>query len=504
MFYYITHGLIPLFIRENLEITIFFGTLTYMLFFMNWVVNTNWEDKFNWVSIILGTTGLFYLHYSNISLLIKYEVIFTTIWFVLFFYHASTWISNYNLVMTESTMTSLKRRKESSLFRYFITIPTSKNAAGHWNEPPFRNFIHFALVFVYGALLVLHSVAFVLPTTYECIGASSPLCCTYNFVMEGFNQHEVNKNFCSGKVNIAFAGSWSTGKTYVINSILGHDYATSQSAPAPTTDKFTCITLGAPYNDPIHSDDYEQRQHCEIMSHINDVTHKQCDEQLTNILDVADTNKEFESFVFYDMPGYQREYGKDCAYKTYYQKLIDMVDFIYVVWDVNHGKIEGEFADYFKNKARGTGFEIIYNRYKEDAADMGFLNQQYAQLSSGVEILSEMYTIKVHENNTEYETQFQEDMQLLRAKIKSVNQTVHDNRKKMMKSNLRKYQNHVTGIFSLYKFKTSEKLIEEDLNLHAPPKNSLDLLSIFFGYLNILQQQVQEYFHTHFTDEQKS
>eukprot|EP00555_Chaetoceros_dichaeta_P015003 CAMPEP_0198258388 /NCGR_PEP_ID=MMETSP1447-20131203/7842_1 /TAXON_ID=420782 /ORGANISM="Chaetoceros dichaeta, Strain CCMP1751" /LENGTH=75 /DNA_ID=CAMNT_0043945505 /DNA_START=714 /DNA_END=938 /DNA_ORIENTATION=+ len=75
--------------------------------------------------------------------------------------------------------------------------------------------------------------------------------------MDGFHHHILSRSFCSAHVNIAFAGSWSTGKTYLINELLGHTYATAQSAPAPTTDKFNCITLGSPYRDVVRSDDYE-------------------------------------------------------------------------------------------------------------------------------------------------------------------------------------------------------------------------------------------------------
>ena len=75
-------------------------------------------------------------------------------------------------------------------------------------------------------------------------------------------------NYCSGPVRVGFAGSWSTGKTTIISALLGHNYSTAQIAPAPTTDKFICIALGAPYSDPIRSDDYEMRKNCDLMSHL--------------------------------------------------------------------------------------------------------------------------------------------------------------------------------------------------------------------------------------------
>ena len=138
--------------------------------------------------------------------------------------------------------------------------------------------------------------------------------------------------------------------------------------------------------------------------------------------------------------------------------------------DVNHGKIEDDFAEFFQNKARGTNYELIYNRYSRDNVDMSFLNQQYAKMSTGQEILSEMYTTKVHENNTHSRDQFEEDILHLRAKIKSVNQTVHDNRKKMMKENLIQHRNKMTGINALRRLKICDRLINEDLNLHVQPK----------------------------------
>lgn len=144
----------------------------------------------------------------------------------------------------------------------------------------------------------------------------------------------------------------------------------------------------------------------------------------------------------------------------------------YSTGDVSHGKLEDEFAEMFRNKARGTHYELIYNRYVNDAVDMAFLNQQYAKMSNGQEILSQMYTMKLHENSTEFATEFKDDVLLLRAKIKSVNQTVHDQRKKLMKENILAQREKITGLFSLRKLKMADRLVAEDLNLHVPPKTS--------------------------------
>jgi hypothetical protein len=282
--------------------------------------------------MIICAAGLLYLHYSDAPLLLQYEVIFVNLWAALLFYHYSTWRNNYDKVADELSkipLTASLRPFQGSIFRYFITVPTTKNASNQWNAPPFKNAIHVFLIFGYMTLLLLHIVPFFTPI--NCLNDPSPLCCRYNYAMQGFAPHEVNPNFCSGRVRIAFTGSWSTGKTYLISALLGHNYSTAQSAPAPTTDKFVCLSLGAPYSDPVRSDDFDRRRHCEIMSHINDVTLKTCGSTLPNVLDVADANQEFDNFVFFDMPGWQREYGEECTYRTFYSQLIDKADFVYVV-----------------------------------------------------------------------------------------------------------------------------------------------------------------------------
>lgn len=463
--------LAPAFVKENLQLILFIAVLTYVLFMVHWVATTDWESKFNWFSLIIASTGLLYLHYSHAIFVHQYELVFVCLWGTLWFYHFSTWNNNYEKVREElnarSVVASL-RQFEGSMFRFLITLPRTKNSANQWETPPFRNAIHVMLVFLYGALLSLHTVPFFAPIAY-CSGDISPLCCRYNYVVDGFDTQSVSKDFCSGPVRIAFSGSWSTGKTTIINALLGHNYSTSQIAPAPTTDKFVCLTMGAPYSGPVQSDDYERRKDCEMMSHINDVTHKVCEKTLPNVLDVADVNTEFRGFSFFDMPGWQTEYGQDCTYKTFYQQLIEKMDFVYVVWDVNHGKIEDEFARLFQSKARGTSYEVVYNRFQAGTTDMAFLNQQYAKMSNGQEILSEMYTIKIHEH---MDPAFQDDILHLRAKIQSVNQTVHDNRKKLMKENLLSYRCKVTGLLSLRKLKIGDRLINEELNVHVEPKKS--------------------------------
>jgi len=419
------------------------------------------------------------------------------LWAALLYYHCSTWRNNYGRVRDEldrspwpSAVAASMRPFRGSLLRFFVVHPVTKNSSNQWNPPPFKNAVHVLLVGGYAFLLALHVVPFFTPLHCAPEGSSlvgkfgallnvaspsssssSSLCCRYNYAMRDFEAHQMNRNYCSGRVRVAFAGSWSTGKTYLIGALLGRNYSTAQSAPAPTTDKFVCVVAGAPYSDPVRSDDYERRRHCEIMEHVNDVVRSGCGGRaMANVLDVADENEEFGDFVFFDMPGWQTEYGSDCVYRTFFRQLIEKVDFTYVVWDVNHGKIEDQFAEFFQNKARGTNYELIYNRYTRDSSDMSFLNQQYAKMSTGQEILSEMYTARVHENNTHLATHFQDDVYRLRSKRKSVNQTVHDNRKKMMKENLILHRDKISGIDSLRRLKICDRLIEEDLNLHVEPR----------------------------------
>ena len=328
---------------------------------------------------------VFYLHYSEVSLLATYEgkeegcdipqllqiimfshnfvfafisftALFLAVWLTLLYYHYSSWSNNYRRVRDElgsSTVAASMRPFQGSILRFFIVHPTSKSASNQWNPPPFKNTIHVLLVAGYAFLIGLHVMPYFTPM--HCLGpaggdelsyfgklslllttssqSSSLLCCRYNYAMQGFEAHQMNRNYCSGRVRVAFAGSWSTGKTYLIGGLLGTNYSTAQSAPAPTTDKFVCIAAGAAYSDPIRSDDFEQRKHCEIMEHVNDVVRSECGgTAMTNVLDVADTNSEFGDFVFFDMPGWQTEYGSDCVYRTYFHQLLDKVDYTYVVW----------------------------------------------------------------------------------------------------------------------------------------------------------------------------
>ena len=497
--------LLPDIIQDNVEAVTLILLLSYAMFFINWLATTDWVDKLHLFSLATCTMGIFYLHYSQVVFLVQHEGLFVSTWLTLLYYHHSTWSNNYKRVRDElcsANVAASMRPFQGSVLRFFIVHPTSKSASNQWNPPPFKNSIQVLLIGGYAFLIALHILPYFTPT--HCLlgpggvegggeelsylgilslflssttsssshhSSSSLLCCRYNYAMQGFEAQQMNRNYCSGRVRVAFAGSWSTGKTYLIGGLLGKNYSTAQSAPAPTTDKFVCIAAGSPYSDPIRSDDYERRKHCEIMEHVNDVVRSECGGlAMTNVLDVADANTEFDDFIFFDMPGWQTEYGNDCVYRTYFHQLIDKVDYTYVVWDVHHGKIEDDFAEFFRNKARGTNYEIIYNRYTVDHVDMSFLNQQYSKMSTGQEILSEMYTTKVHENSTEMAGQFREDILHLRSKIKSVNQTVHDNRKKMMKENLIMHRAKITGLNSLRRLKICDRLIDEDLNLHVKPK----------------------------------
>ena len=70
---------------------------------------------------------------------------------------------------------------------------------------------------------------------------------------------------------------------------------------------------------------------------MNDITHKHCRKHLPNVVDVADSNTEFEHFVFFDTPGWQSEYRNNCEYESFYRQLIDKMDFVYVVWGFDYG-----------------------------------------------------------------------------------------------------------------------------------------------------------------------
>jgi len=193
----------PAFLRENAQLAIFFALLTYVLLVINWVVTTDWEAKFHWCSLSICAAGLLYLHYSDAVLLAQYENVFVTIWLLLLWYHWSTWKNNYLRIREELNRTNAAaslRPFQGSVFRFLITMPTTKSASNQWNAPPFKNAIHVLLCLGYTLLLCLHVVPFVTPI--HCLSDPSPLCCRYNYAMQGFDSHEVNRNFCSGRVRI--------------------------------------------------------------------------------------------------------------------------------------------------------------------------------------------------------------------------------------------------------------------------------------------------------------
>lgn len=152
-------NIVPLFLKENFQLVAFFGSLTYVLFLVHWIISTDWEAKFNWFSLIIGITGFQYLHYSHVLLLAEYEPLFVTIWVLLLCYHLSIWNTNYskiNQALKSTTIIASLKPYDGSILKYFIVLPTMKTSAGQWNTPPFRNAVHVLLVALYSSLLLIY------------------------------------------------------------------------------------------------------------------------------------------------------------------------------------------------------------------------------------------------------------------------------------------------------------------------------------------------------------
>ena len=172
------------------------------------------------ISHASSTRPVFYLHYSHVVVLARYEGPFVCLWLVLLYYHYSTWRNNYRRVREElsgSAVAASLRPFQGSIFRFFIVHPVTKNASNQWNPPPFKNTIHVLLISGYIFLLTLHVVPYFTPL--NCLGgegssfmgrlplllatssqSSSLLCCRYNYAMLGFDTHQMNRNYCSGKI----------------------------------------------------------------------------------------------------------------------------------------------------------------------------------------------------------------------------------------------------------------------------------------------------------------
>lgn len=151
--------------------------------------------------------AVFYLHYSDVVFLAKYEGPFVALWCMLLYYHYSTWRNNYARVRDElsgANVAASMRPYRGSLLRFFIIHPVTKNASNQWNPPPFKNSIHVLLIAGYAFLLGLHVTPFFTPM--HCLGpaasgeelsfigklslllgaspqSSSMLCCRYNYAM---------------------------------------------------------------------------------------------------------------------------------------------------------------------------------------------------------------------------------------------------------------------------------------------------------------------------------
>lgn len=234
-------SLLPAPIQQNIDVATFFALLSYILFLINWLVTTDWIEKLHLFSGALCAVGVFYLHYSEVAFLAAYEAPFVVLWLTLLYYHVSTWRNNYARVKNEldsSTAVAASMRPfKGSIFRYFIVMPVTKNASNQWNPPPFKNTVHVILMAGYLFLLGLHVIPFFTPM--HCLAESgdgmsilqhlsqmvmpstsvqdpSFLCCRYNYAMTGFDLDLVQGNYCSGRVRVAFAGSWSTVSKAVI------------------------------------------------------------------------------------------------------------------------------------------------------------------------------------------------------------------------------------------------------------------------------------------------
>ena len=151
------YSILPTIVKENIELATFFALLSYVLFLINWVVTTgkqdarpgsilsgvrslnairsllpDWLEKLHLFSLATCTIGVFYLHYFEVVLLVRYEAPFVMAWFLLLYYHASSWNNNYARVRDElnsSSVAASLRPFKGSVLRFFITMPTTKNAS---------------------------------------------------------------------------------------------------------------------------------------------------------------------------------------------------------------------------------------------------------------------------------------------------------------------------------------------------------------------------------------
>lgn len=385
------------------------------------------------------------LNYCFVELLYSSLLACTTMSVLILAYFCYVYITQYKLVMS-STHERVRQARKHLLKRFLIQEQARSFSSGAY-QVNYQNLANLVIIILYLCFLGLLIISMI-PSSFSCDG--------YNSVVSG-STWTVNSDFCDGKIKIAFIGQYSTGKTTVINNLAGRPYYGSVINDAPATTAFSCIIFQSKYNERIQADDTNVR-HCRIL----DAIRKQWVPQQQLLDFVALDSPQLSDFVFIDTPGYLQAYAELSQYRDFYEHLVDLADYTFLLWTVENGDLHNGLTALFKNKVLGSSYDIIYNKYS--GGDLSFLKTQYSKMHVGHEMANENFIIKVprfvvESNDTNDDTQV--TAFLLKKRIFAIKNTVQVNRKAELKKKLETFQKQVIGFMSLIRYMQAARFIQE-------------------------------------------
>lgn len=384
------------------------------------------------------------LHGMNdwfVELLYNSQVVLAPAALCVLAYYCYVYGTQYRRVML-STHERVRESRQHVLKRFLIQEGPRSSANGGVYQVNYLNLSNLVIILLYVCFFLLIGAS-MLPSRFSCEA--------YNSVVAG-SALTVNSDFCDGKIKIAFIGQYSTGKTTVINSLAGKPYFGSVVNDAPSTTAFSCVIFQSRYNERIKADDANVK-HCRLLDEIR----KQWVPKQHLIDFVASDSQELSDFVFIDTPGYLQAYAELPQYRDFYEHLVDLADYTFLLWTVENGDLHTGLTELFKRKVLGTSYDIVYNRYA--GGDLSFLKTQYTKMHVGHEMANENFILKLPRVGEPG------DLETVAAPLKkrifAIKNTVQVNRKAELRKKLEVFQKQVVGFGSLIRYKQAMSFIAE-------------------------------------------
>ena len=327
-------------------------------------------------------------------------------------------IKSVNAIWNKDELFNINRFIRSVVIEDVPDESKKKYTLTYWN------LLNLLLVFLYAALLIPYLSSF-RTVSYDCR--------TFNWIAQQTNL-TVSSDFCDGKFKVVFFGAFSTGKTTIINKLLGHDYYGATVSDDPATDKFVCINPNASRSDQIIENEL-LKSDCRILNAVQ----RQVPNQ-RRIEFVSDTNTKFSSFVFIDTPGYQLQYIDEPDYKSFYNYLADEADFCVFMWHTANGEIHEGLANLFRKKQLGKHYDIVWN-FVPEKHDNSFISIQYAKMTQGQEKPAPHFIHKIPNDISQQTAAFNKSIESLALRLFDVKRSAKVNRNDLLKHRLESIEN---------------------------------------------------------------